>query len=113
MIGYRKLVVGNRDWQLIWRATTDDRGTLTVEIAEVWAIGARSDGEVYGEMGRRVSSLGDTPVRKSLEAVVGELGTRAKDVSPTRSLSPHRCRRGGSSNGSSTRPASTAMRSSR
>ena len=83
LIGYRKLVVGNRDWRLIWRATTDDRGTLTVEIAEVWAVGARSDGEVYGEMERRVSSLGDTPVRKSLEAVVGELGTRAKDVRPT------------------------------
>jgi mRNA interferase RelE/StbE len=83
LIGYRKLVVGNRDWRLIWRATTDDRGTLTVEIAEVWAVGARSDGEVYREMGARVASLGDSPVRTSLEAVVGELATRAKDVRPT------------------------------
>lgn len=74
LIGYRKLVVGNRDWRIIWRATTDGRGKLTVEIAEVWAVGARSDGQVYAEMERRVSSLGAGGVRTSLEAVVRELG---------------------------------------
>lgn len=83
LVGYRKLVVGNRDWRVIWRATTDERGTLAVEIAEVWAVGARSDGEVYAEMERRVASLGATPVRRSLEAIVGKLGRVAKGVEVT------------------------------
>lgn len=83
LVGYRKLVVGNRDWRVIWRATSDERGAMTVEIAEVWAVGARSDGEVYAEMERRVASLGATPVRRSLEAIVGELGRGAKGVQVT------------------------------
>ena len=80
LIGYRKLVVGNRNWRIIWRASTDQRGTLTIEIAEVQAVGARSDSEVYTEMTQRVASLGDSPVRRSLSAVVDELGQRAKGV---------------------------------
>lgn len=80
LVGYRKLVVGNRDWRIVWRPVTDERGTLTIEVAEVWAVGARADGEVYAEMERRVASLGDTPVRRSLEAVVGELGKAARAV---------------------------------
>lgn len=80
LVGYRKLVVGNRDWRIVWRALTDERGTLTIEIAEVWAVGARADGQVYAEMERRVAALRDTPVRQSLEAVVGELGKAARSV---------------------------------
>lgn len=80
LIGYRKLVVGNRDWRIIWRASTDQRGTLTIEIAEVWAVGARSDSEVYTEMTQRVASLGDSPVRRSLAAVLDQLGKRAKGL---------------------------------
>lgn len=83
LVGYRKLVVGNRDWRVIWRAISDERGTRVVEIAEVWAVGARSDGEVYAEMERRVASLGATPVRRSLEAIVGELGKVAKGIEVT------------------------------
>lgn len=82
LIGYRKLVVGNRDWRIIWRVTTDERGAVTVEIAEVWAVGARADAEVYAEMEKRIADLGDTPVRRSLEAVVGQLGSRAKGITP-------------------------------
>ncbi|MGQ0466456.1 MAG: type II toxin-antitoxin system RelE family toxin [Sporichthyaceae bacterium] len=80
LVGYRKLVVGDRDWRIVWRSVVDERGTLTIEIAEVWAVGARADGEVYTEMERRVAALGDTPVRRSLEAVVGELGKAARTV---------------------------------
>lgn len=80
LVGYRKLVVGNRDWRIVWRATSDERGTLTVEVAEVWAVGARADGEVYAEMERRIAALGDTPVRRSLEAIVGELGKAAQAI---------------------------------
>jgi len=84
LIGYRKLVVGNRDWRLIWRTTRDarDRGTLLVEIAEVWAVGARSDAAVYDEMAQRVAKLQDTAVRRSLAEVVDQLGKRAKGLEP-------------------------------
>lgn len=83
LIGYRKLVVGNRDWRVVWRVLTDERGALTVEVAEVWAVGARSDGQVYAEMTERVASLGDSPVRRSLAAILDELGRRAKGVQAT------------------------------
>jgi mRNA interferase RelE/StbE len=80
LIGYRKLVVGNRDWRIAWRAITDDRGDLTIEIAEVWAVGARADSEVYSEMTERVASLGDSPVRRSMADILGELGKRVKGL---------------------------------
>jgi mRNA interferase RelE/StbE len=82
LIGYRKLVVGNRDWRIIWGATSDERGKFTVEIAEVWAVGARSDGQVYAEMERRIAVLGAGPVRTSLEAVVRELAKAAEGIEP-------------------------------
>lgn len=78
LIGYRKLVVGNRDWRLIWRTTTDARGSLVVDIAEVWAVGARSHAEVYDEMTRRVATLANAPVRRSLSDIIEQLGRRAK-----------------------------------
>ncbi len=80
LIGYRKLVVGNRDWRIVWRATIDERGARSIEIAEVWAVGARSDSDVYLEMTRRVEALGDSPVRHSLSAVIDDLGRRAKGL---------------------------------
>lgn len=80
LTGYRKLVVGNRDWRIVWRATTDQRGNLTIEIAEVWAVGARADSEVYSEMTDRVASLGDSPVRRSLADILDELGRRARGL---------------------------------
>lgn len=89
LIGYRKLVVGNRDWRIVWRATTDERGNLTIEIAEVWAVGARADSEVYSEMTERVASLGDSPVRRSLAAILDELGSRAKGLQAQPVQQPH------------------------
>ena len=47
LIGFRKLVAGNRHYRIVWRVATDDGQTAILEIAEVWAAGIRSDGEVY------------------------------------------------------------------
>ena len=91
LVGYRKLVVGNRDWRIIWRANSDQRGTFTIEIAEVWAVGARSDSEVYTEMTQRVGSLGDSPVRRSLSAVLDQLGKRAKGLAAQPPQQPPSC----------------------
>lgn len=70
LIGYRKLVVGNRDWRLVWRVTEESDGGLNVEIAEVWGVGARSDDEIYNEMTARVAALPPTPMTKALSETI-------------------------------------------
>jgi mRNA interferase RelE/StbE len=68
--GYRKLTVGNRTWRIIWRLFKESNGQMVIEIAEVWAIGARSDDEIYKEMKRRLSKAKRSPATKSLEQVI-------------------------------------------
>lgn len=84
LIGWRKLVVGNRDWRVIWRATTDDTGAIVVDIAEVWAVGARSDAEVYREMADRVASLPKSPPTLALAEVIDRLGKAATAIQTAR-----------------------------
>lgn len=64
----------------MWRATTDGRGSVVVEIASVWAVGARAEAEVYAEMTRRVERLPDSPPRLALTSVIAELGKRVGGV---------------------------------
>ncbi|MGH9089735.1 MAG: type II toxin-antitoxin system RelE family toxin [Acidimicrobiales bacterium] len=70
LAGWRKLVVGDRDWRVIWRVTFDDASNPIVDIAEVWAVGARSDSEVYGEMRLRVALLPQYPPTTALGDLV-------------------------------------------
>lgn len=56
LVGFRKLVVGNRAWRTVWRETTDEKHRPVLDIAEIWAAGAREDGDVYAEMRERVDS---------------------------------------------------------
>lgn len=74
LMGWRKLVVGDRDWRLIWRVSSDRAGAIVVEVAEVWAIGARSDSEVYQEAHRRVTMLPRSPLAIPLADVIVKLG---------------------------------------
>jgi mRNA interferase RelE/StbE len=71
--GYRKLTVGDRDWRIVWRVTSDDTGQLIVDIGEIWAVGARKDSEVYTEMRRRVAALPEGPQTKTFEEVLALL----------------------------------------
>lgn len=57
----------------------DERGGLTVDIADVWAVGARSDAAVYDEMIARVATLPRTPARTALERVA-DLDTAARGM---------------------------------
>ena len=77
LIGYRKLVVGDRDWRVIWRVTHDDTGATIVDVAEVWAVGARSDADVYDEMAQRVKVLGREPHTMPLAEAIDALGKLA------------------------------------
>lgn len=74
LIGFRKLVVGDRDWRIVWRVTHDDSQTIVVDVAEVWAFGARSDSEVYSEVQARVTALEDSPHAVSLAEALSALG---------------------------------------
>ena len=55
--GWRKLTVDDRDWRIVWRVTFDDAGSVIIDVAEVWAIGARSDDEVYKDAAEVRASL--------------------------------------------------------
>ena len=74
LIGFRKLVVGDRHWRVVWRTFTEPSGELIVEIAEVWGVGARADSAIYAEMRRRVNSLPTNPSTTALSDVIESLG---------------------------------------
>lgn len=80
LIGWRKLVVGDRDWRIVWRVAHDDAGAIVVDVAEVWAAGARSESAVYAEMTLRVSSLPPSPATLALGDVVTRLGKVAEGL---------------------------------
>jgi mRNA interferase RelE/StbE len=84
LIGFRKLLVSDRDWRIVWRPTTNDRGGTVIEVSEVWAVGARSDNDVYAEMSARLAAAPKTPSLKSLSAVVEALGRRGGNIVPRR-----------------------------
>lgn len=77
LTGYRKLVVGNRQWRIVYRV--DDQGEIVV--CEIWAAGARTDGEVYGEAVTRVTGAADAdPDLVPLRDTIERLGRIAGDV---------------------------------
>ena len=56
-----------------------------ITIGEIWAVGARSEDEVYAEMRTRVESLGSSPTTQTLASVVELLGRHVDrpDIRPT------------------------------
>ena len=62
---------------VVWRVTVDADGTRTVTVAEVWAVGARSNAEVYAEMTGRVAAVGQHPPNVGLAQVIELLGRHA------------------------------------
>jgi mRNA interferase RelE/StbE len=73
LVGFRKLTVGDRTWRIVWRVGTDVAGQNVVEVAEVWAVGAREDAQVYAEVSSRVAALGDDPITQPLAQVLQAL----------------------------------------
>ena len=83
LVGWRKLTVGDRDWRLVWRVSHDETGAAIVDVAEIWAFGARSDAEVYAEMSGRIATAPETPATKALADVLATLGRLGADLNPT------------------------------
>jgi len=88
LIGWRKLTVADRDWRVVWRVTYDDAGAVIVDVAEVWAVGARSDKEVYREMEQRVAGLPDSPQTQALAEVVSRFGKVAAGIQAAHEPAP-------------------------
>lgn len=82
LIGWRKLTVGDRDWRIVWRPTTDQDSKPVIEIAEIWAVGARSDAEVYAEMATRVASMPAGFRTVALSEVIERFGKLGAGVVP-------------------------------
>lgn len=76
LIGFRKLTVGNRTYRIAWRHTVDDTMVPIVEIAEVWAVGARSNSEIYKDLIQRVDAIekDENPETRALKKIVTDLG---------------------------------------
>lgn len=77
LTGFRKLVAGRNHWRIVYRLAEDG----SVEICEVWCIGARSDAEVYAEATSRVAGADDANLAlQRLADVIDRLGRLAGDV---------------------------------
>lgn len=83
LVGWRKIVVGDRGWRIVWRVRVDG-GTSVVEVAEVWAAGARSDSEVYEEMHSRIARLPASPQTTALAEVIEQIGKLATGIAASR-----------------------------
>jgi mRNA interferase RelE/StbE len=65
LAGWRKLVVGDRDWRVVYRMNREKT------IATVWVIGDRADAACYQEAERRVAAMsGQPPETESLAAAI-------------------------------------------
>jgi mRNA interferase RelE/StbE len=77
LTGFRKLVVGRNTWRIVYRIT----GDKTVEICEVWAVGAWADAEVYAEATARIKAAGEArPELVKLARVIEQLGRAAGGI---------------------------------
>ncbi len=68
LAGWKKIVVGNRDWRIIFTVDPDET------TATIWVIGDRTDAECYEMAHRRVAAIGRSrPQASSLAAVMFQI----------------------------------------
>ena len=72
LTGWWKVVVGDRDWRIVFKVNED------TQVATVLVIGDRSDAECYAEAMRRLKTLAEHPSGRSLsEAMLTLLAHKA------------------------------------
>lgn len=71
LTGFRKLVVGDRAYRIVYRVQPD--GSVVV----VWVVGARADGEVYATARARVAAYADPAKRALLQAILDAAAPQA------------------------------------
>jgi mRNA interferase RelE/StbE len=67
---WRKIVVGNRDWRIVFRTDPDET------VATVCVIGDRADAAVYEEAQARLKSIDDRDAISLAEAMLAMMGSR-------------------------------------
>lgn len=68
LTGWRKIVVGYRDWRTIFTTNPEE------SVATVWVIGDRADRECYSEAQRRIEALSSRrPEAETLASVIFRL----------------------------------------
>ena len=83
LTGWRKIVVGDRNWRIIF--TTN----LNETVATIWVIGDREDSACYEEALRRVEALGkNRPEAVSLAAAMFQLSEIRKSEKKRRRKRP-------------------------
>ncbi|MEZ0492374.1 type II toxin-antitoxin system RelE/ParE family toxin [Kineococcus sp. TBRC 1896] len=70
LTSYRKLVVGNRQYRIVYSVHED--GTICI----VWVIGPRSDDEVYEMATARLSVMGDRELAERLRSMLDQINGR-------------------------------------
>lgn len=89
LIGYRKITVGDRDWRIVWRVVQDEAGSFRVDVAEVWAVGYRKDGDVYAEIEKRLADADPSPTTNALTEVLQLFAKQSRDLRATSEPEPH------------------------
>src|SRR3990172_3838716 len=70
LTGWRKTVVGDRDWRIVYRMNA--QGT----VATIWVIGDRGDAQGYADAEQRIRALGVKAAAMSLAAALVRLTER-------------------------------------
>ncbi len=79
LTGWRKIVVGDRNWRVVFTMNADE------SVATVWVIGDRDDAACYADAERRIKDLGTAdPQTKSLAAVMFEIAQARRSTKKTR-----------------------------
>lgn len=68
LTGYRKLVVGHKEYRIVYRVHADGR------VCIVHVIGKRSDAEVYKIASDRLSLIANQPLATEIAAILARLG---------------------------------------
>lgn len=90
LVGFRKLSAGDCKYRIVWRETSDPDFEPVLEIAEVWAAGVRTDGEVYDEIRSRVEKMGrsSNPRTRALADVLARMGSGFAAISAHKKPAP-------------------------
>jgi mRNA interferase RelE/StbE len=71
------LIAGRNTWRIVYRIDDDK----TVEICEIWAVGARADAEVYADAAARaIDAASQRPELRRLAEVIERLGRLTGNV---------------------------------
>lgn len=79
---FRKLKVTHPELRIVWKVLHDENGEEVIEIAQIWAIGARANGEIYKELKKRIALLEGNQEATELSRVLAIIATGKREAIP-------------------------------